>query len=201
MTEAEFNIFDGIYMTDRQLLQAAELDRKVYPREYWLQEQTVLEYLHSCPSIYTYAVMNDDLVGYLNMSCIDRKSYLTLLDGNQNDLCISASNIVNPEAGRSNYLYFSSIVVDPAYRECGIAGRLFSRFGEKLAGLRGKGIYFADVIADAISSHGEKLCHSFGMRLEKLTAYGGKLFRYPMKSGEPNEALDLFIKNLRGKDN
>lgn len=156
--ETEYRILDGNDMTDRQLLQAAALDHKVYPREYWLEEQTVLGYLHARPEIYTYAVIGDNLIGYLNMSCIDRKSYMTLLDGEENDLCIDASNILYPEAGRDNYLYFSSIVVDPDHRKAGIAGSLFSRFGEKLTYLRRKGIYFTDVIADAISIHGEKLC-------------------------------------------
>ena len=199
--ETEYRILDGKDMTDRQLLQAAALDHKVYPREYWLEEQTVLGYLHARPEIYTYAVIGDNLIGYLNMSCIDRKSYMTLLDGEENDLCIDASNILYPEAGQENYLYFSSIVVDPDHRKAGIAGSLFSRFGEKLTYLRRKGIYFTDVIADAISIHGEKLCLSFGMKLEKVTSYGGKLFRYPMATGEPNKALDLFIKNLRGGNN
>lgn len=191
-------IHDGEEMTDRQLLQAIALDRSVYPQNYWLDEEAALNYLHSRPEIYTYAAEGDDLVAYLNMSCVDEESYCKLLGGKQNDLCISSENLLSPVAGRKNYLYISSIVVSPVYRGKGIANRLLSRFGEKLAVLRKNGIYFTDIIADVISPHGEKLCLSLGMRFAKDSACGGKLFCYTMEQGEPNAALDRLIQKLCG---
>ena len=195
------SICDGENMTDRQLLQAVALDRAVYPQSYWLDDETALGYLHARPEIYSYAADGGKLIAYLNMSCIDEASYLTLLNGDQNDLCISAANLLYPLVGEKNYLYFSSIAVSSAYRGKGIAKKLFARFGEKLVLLRKKGIYFTDIIADAISPHGEKLCRSLGMQFAKVSVYGGKLFRYAMKLGEPNAALDGLIKNLCGGEN
>ncbi len=63
-------IYDGKDMTDRQLLQAVALDRAVYPQNYWLDNETVLGYLHACPEVYTYAADGNELIAYLNMSCI-----------------------------------------------------------------------------------------------------------------------------------
>ena len=192
------SIYDGKNMTDIQLLQAVALDRAVYPQDYWLDDETALGYLHACPEVYTYAAEEDRLIAYLNMSCIDEESYLTLRSGSQNDLCIGPENLRRPVAGQKNYLYFSSIVVAPEYRGRGVAKKLLSRFGEKLTILRVRGIYFRDVIADAISSHGEKLCKSWGMKREGASVSGGKLFGYSMQQGEPNAALDRLIKNLCG---
>lgn len=194
------SIHDGENMTDKQLLQAVALDRIVYPQSYWLNDETALGYLHACPAVYTYAADAGNLIGYINMSCIDEGSYHTLRGGRQNDLFITAANLRVPSEGKKNYLYFSSVAVVPAYRGRGIARKLFSRFGDKLALLRSRGIYFADVLADAISEHGEKLCLSLGMKYEKISESGGKLFRYPMDRGEPNAALDFLIKNMRGKE-
>ena len=191
-------IYDGKDMTDRQLLQAVALDRAVYPQNYWLDNETVLGYLHACPEVYTYAADGNELIAYLNMSCIDANSYFTLLSGHSNDLCIAPENVCRPLAGHDNRLYFSSVVVAPGYRGRGIAKSLFARFGEKLAVLRNRGIYFTDMIADAVSPHGEKICSRLGMKLEKITQCGSKLFRYRMAAVEPNGALDLLMKNLRG---
>lgn len=151
-------ICDGKYMKKSHLLQAVALDRAVYPQSYWLDDETALGYLYARPEVYTYAVDGDELVAYLNMSCIDERSYLTLLEGYQNDLCIDAGNLTEPMPNCNNYLYFSSIAVAPAYRGIGIARKLFARFGEKLSLLRKRGVYFTDVIADAVSPHGEKAC-------------------------------------------
>ena len=197
-TGAMISIYDGKNMTDRQLLQAVALDRAVYPQDYWLDDETALGYLHACPEIYTYAAEGDKLVAYLNMSCIDEESYLTLRSGSRNDLCIGPENLRRPVARQKNYLYFSSIVVAPDYRRKGVAQKLLSRFGEKLTMLRAHGIYFTDVIADAISSHGEKLCESWGMKREGASVSGGKLFGYSMQQGEPNAALDAWVKKLCG---
>lgn len=193
-------IRDGRDMSDSQLLQAVALDRAVYPKNYWLDAETALGYLHACPEVYTYAADGDKLVGYLNMSCIDADSYFTLLGGRNNDLCIAPENLCRPLAGQENYLYFSSIVVAPEYRGRGIAKRLFARFGEKLVLLRNQEAYFTNIIADAVSPHGEKICQSLGMKFEKITQCSSKLFRYSMSAGEPNVALDHFIKNLCGGD-
>ena len=191
-------IFDGIDMTEKQLMQALSLDRAVYPREYWLDRQTVLSYWQTRPEVYIYAAEGKDLIAYLNTSCIDRESYLALCSGRQNDLCIGAENLREPSPGAENYLYFSSIVVDASYRGNGIARRLLFRFGEKLEALRRRGICFSDILADAVSAHGEKLCLSLGMRFDKSTSCGSKLFRYPMKQGEPNKELSSFIQKLCG---
>ena len=193
-------ICDGKYMKKSHLLQAVALDRAVYPQSYWLDDETALGYLYARPEVYTYAVDGDELVAYLNMSCIDERSYLTLLEGYQNDLCIDAGNLTEPMPNCNNYLYFSSIAVAPAYRGIGIARKLFARFGEKLSLLRKRGVYFTDVIADAVSPHGEKACLTLGMKFDKVTQCGGKLFRHPMETGEPNPALDSFIKNLLGDE-
>ena len=74
------SICDGENMTDTQLLQAVALDRAVYPQSYWLDDETALGYLHARPEIYTYAADGGKLIAYLNMSCIDEASYLTLLN-------------------------------------------------------------------------------------------------------------------------
>ena len=191
-------IFDGKDMTDKQLLQAVALDRSVYPESYWIDKQTALRDLHVCPGVYIYAADGDKLVAYINMSCIDADSYYTLISGAVNDLCIAPYNLCRPIQGRNNYLYFSSIVVDSEYRGRGIAARLFARFGEKLDILRNRGIYFTNIIADAVSPHGERICIRLGMKLEKLTQCGTKLFCCSLEAGEPNVALDCFIENLRG---
>ena len=193
-------IYDGKNMTDSQLLQAVALDCAVYPQSYWLDADTALGYLHTCPEIYTYAAEGDKLIAYLNMSCIDLKSYLTLCSGSRNDLCIGPENLRRPIAGQKNYLYFSSIVVASGYRGKGVAKKLFSRFGEKLTMLRECGIYFTDIIAAAISPHGEKLCESWGMKRIGESVSGGKLFGYSMRQEEPHAALDAWVKKLHGEE-
>ena len=192
-------ILDGKEMTEEQLLQALRLDRQVYSREYWLDTSTALAYLHTCPEIYTYAVDGNELVAYLNMSFIDESSYITLLSGAQNDLCICSANLMSPRSGQKNNLYFSSIVVSPQYRGQGIARRLLARCGEKLAKLAQKGIIFSGVIADVVSPAGEKICRKLGMAFDKTTSRGSKIFGYRMDTGAPGTRMDSLINALKGE--
>lgn len=186
-------------MTQEQLRQAVALDRTVYPPEYWLDEETGLRYLSSHPEIYTFAECGGTLAAYLNMCCIGERCFELLASGQENDLCISAEDILLPERGARNLLYFSSVAVHPEHRGRGLAQKMFARFADKLEAMRRHGIYFSEVLADAVSLHGENLCLSFGMRCESQTARGSRIFRLRLPQGEPNAALDAWTGALRGR--
>ena len=192
-----YTIIDGTELNDKRLRQALELDRSVYPENYLLDEAVVFGYWREHPEIYICACDGDDLVAYLNVSCIDGRSYRKLCSGTENDLCIRAENIRVPDANGVNYMYLSSVVVRRDRRKIGIAEKLLRVFADRLEDLRDRGIYFSDMIADAISEHGKQICRSLGMTEDISTSCGGRLFRYPMKVGEPNEKLDMLLLKLR----
>ena len=136
-----YTIIDGTELNDKRLRQALELDRSVYPENYLLDEAVVFGYWREHPEIYICACDGDDLVAYLNVSCIDERSYRKLCSGTENDLCIRAENIRVPDANGVNYMYLSSVVVRRDRRKIGIAEKLLRVFADRLEDLRDRGIY------------------------------------------------------------
>lgn len=171
-----YEVKDGVYMNENQFLQALTLDRIVYPEDYWLDEFTGLQYLRAHPEIYTFVSLGGRLIAYLNMSFISRRCFKLIYSGKQSDLCIGAEDICLPIAGSVNYLYFSSVVVDPLHRRKGLSIMMFSHFAEKLKYIYKNGVSDIFMIADALSTNGEKLCCAFGMSFVKQTARGSKIY-------------------------
>lgn len=190
-------IKSGEEMTKKQVLQALQLDRMTYPREYWLDEETVTEYLRTHPEVYVFAEdENGKLIAYLNMSCIDKLSFKELLSGKENDLCIKAENLRFPEKGADNILYFSSVAVGEKYKGRGIARALFNAMAEKFKALMRDGVYFTYVIADAVSVGGEKLCRAFGMEKVLSTSRGSGIFLLKADKDEPFSASETLINGM-----
>ena len=190
-------IKSGEEMTKKQVLQALQLDRMTYPREYWLDEETVTEYLRTHPEVYVFAEdENGKLIAYLNMSCIDKRSFKELLSGKENDLCIKAENLRFPEKGDDNILYFSSVAVEEKYKGRGIARALFNAMAEKFKALMRDGVYFTYVIADAVSVGGEKLCRAFGMEKVLSTSRGSGIFLLKADKDEPFSASETLINGM-----
>lgn len=191
-----WKIQDGRAMTRQQLLQAVALDRLVYPAEYWLEEETVLGYYSRHPEIYVFAHDEGKLIGYVNCSCIGAHVFELLSSGIQHDVCITPNDLRTPSPNECNHLYLSSVVVHPAWRGKGIARAMFARYARYLDELLDRDILFTDVIADAISPHGERLCNSLGMERALTTHAGTSL--YHLKLG-CKESTNHLIKRMKGE--
>lgn len=197
--EPGIDICDGTEMTCNLLMQALRLDRLVYPDEYQLEKDVAISYLKKHPEIYVFAMANNQLLGYLNISCIDEQCFALIAQGQSNDLCIKETNLLTASPAKKNKLYFSSIVVSPEHRHLGIATAMLEAFANKLLAQCASGIVYSEIIADAISEHGARLCESLGM--QKLIYSSHKSIVYGCQFGcEPDKlSFPAFIKKMKGK--
>ena len=67
---------------------------------------------------------------------------------------------------------------------------------EKFKALMRDGVYFAYVIADAVSVGGEKLCRAFGMEKVLSTSRGSGIFLLKADKDDPFSASETLINGM-----
>ena len=176
----------GVDVTKKQICEALELDRLVYEEQYYLEEDTCLEYHCKNPFIYFMALNEEGkVIGYINFSPICEEIYQKLQTGEVIDTVVRAQDLCVYLSGQRLYGYFSSIVVHPAYRRQGIAterSRRVLQFLEQLA--CEQDILFYSILADAVSETGEHLLCRIGFRKKVNSMHHSKIMIFEPLSAQ-----------------
>lgn len=160
---SNFTVINGAQAKSKYLKDILELDKQVYPEKYWTNINYITNWFLKNPDIITLLYDDKQLVGYFCYLPIKDESYMEIRKGEVfQDLTIAVENI--KEYGKSNIynLYFFSIVINPKYHGTEALKYLLKGFYDTTVNLREKGMNFNNLLADVVSSKGDKLANTLG---------------------------------------
>ena len=137
--------------------QAVELDKLVYNNSADVGDINKCNaWVKKNNKIYTFLLDGDDLIGYINFMPVTDDCYEMFKLGKIRDSDISVKDIVKFYKRTPNKCIFISIVIHPNYQK-GLGLRiLFRGFLKKLKLLKQQNIQISHILADCVSSIGEK---------------------------------------------
>ncbi|NCA95713.1 MAG: GNAT family N-acetyltransferase [Methanomicrobia archaeon] len=189
-------VFIDSELSDRTLVEMIDLDKKTYPNEYQFSLERCRELLAINPYIYTYAVdtHTNKLIGYINTMNLTESEYIKMRNGTMPDSLIDVSQTLPFALNGINRLYFASIVVNPDYRNKGVADAMLYALSIKLEPLlmNGKSFY---VLSDGLSKQGENLSKKHSLHLSDASSNGSTIFE---KEFITKNEKQLLLKTLRG---
>ena len=163
-------------ITEKMIAEALELDKAYYPQQYLLTMGQCLDYFHKNDQIYTMLVDDGHVIGYLNFSPITDDKYDEIQAGDCIDTSIEGKDIVEYLPGKEYSGYFSSIVIDRAYRGKGYGNLLVRLLSETIADLYSQGVVFKRIIADVLNDAGAAVVRNFGLTYYKKTKNHSTLY-------------------------
>ena len=173
-------LVSGISVTETDLREALRLDKIVYDKfdEGQFNIEKCLAWYSINPDIYFILkdLELDTVVGYVNLVPIEISCYNKIASGSIWDTAIEDSNVLPYNHPGLYHLYFTSIAVNPLYRNMSTFLNLIDAVASKLTDLSKREIYFKAMIADAVTPVGEKICRIFGMNLIKKTNHDSRVY-------------------------
>lgn len=177
------------------------LDEVVYNESFRGISEICQKWLIRNPEIYTAILEKDteEVIGYINVMPL-KKSYIDqILNGDYIDVIIPEEAICEYDEPGTYYLYLSSIVIRPDYQKTIAFKILFDAVTQKIINLSKRGIYFKEMIADAVSQEGECVSKGFGMDICGLSAHESKIYqvsllppRFSIKTKLTKELRDIY---------
>lgn len=179
---SEIRIISGRQVTECDIKQALELDALVYDEIYHLDLSTCVEWAKVNPDIYVMAkdMILNKVIAYANISPISDDCYDRIRQGDFIDTGISADMLLGYDMPFAYSVYFSSIVIHPDYQNTEVFMDLYNAVIKKFINLGRHEVYIKRMIADAVTSSGEKFCKLFGMTKIKMSNHNSTLYEISM---------------------
>lgn len=164
--DEKYRILKDDELTEEFVLQALALDKETYPTDFILDEKKCIDYFRKNRQIYTMICCDNQIIGYLNFSPIDKASYERIKSGSSTDVFLSKDNIesLSERDGRLYFGYLSSIIIKKEFRHQNLAHVLIDELATKMKTWAENGIWFKKIVADALTEGGAYLCKEFGMQ-------------------------------------
>lgn len=175
-------IITGRQITPKDIREAVELDSLVYDDIYHVDSVQCEDWFKVNPDIYVMAKDNttDSVIAYVNISPITDDCYAKIRNGDFIDVGITADMILSYDMPFPYSVYFSSIVIHPNYQNSEVFMQLFNAIVEKFISFGEHGVFIRRMIADAVTSNGEKFCKLFGMNKVKSSNHKSMLYETTM---------------------
>ena len=176
------SIITGRQITTKDIKEAVELDSLVYDDIYHVDSNQCEEWFKVNPDIYVMAkdTITDRVIAYVNISPITEDCYEKIRRGDFIDVGITADMILSYDMPFPYSVYFSSIVIHPDYQNSEVFMQLFNAIVEKFISFGEHGVFIRRMIADAVTSNGEKFCKLFGMNKVKSSNHKSMLYEATM---------------------
>ncbi len=182
ITDRSISIISGRQITPRDIRDAVELDSLVYDDVYHVDTTQCEEWYHVNPDIYVMA--KDDITGkviaYVNISPVTDECYENIKKGDFIDTGITADMILSYDMPFPYSIYFSSIVIHPDYQNSNVFMKLLNAIINKFVYLGEHEVYIKRMLADAVTTNGEKFCKLFGMSKLKGSNHESSLYEITM---------------------
>ena len=173
-----YQIIKGKEITRQHVKQALELDFICYNDEYHLDYDKCYGYLDKNNYIYVMLLSDDKVIGYINFSPINDIAYNRIYHGEKDNFLtfdeVETYDFSNIESNiKKEYnLYFSSIVLHPAYRKKGLSNVLIEGLVNHIKDLQDMGIKIKRILADCVSYEGELMVSKLGLKKIAETSRG-----------------------------
>lgn len=179
-TTTAFQIINAEQILYNDLLQVFQIEKKLLPHDMISSVEEIASWYET--NIFTLIGIKDiqtnKLVGFFNTLPITEKLFEEILNGNFIDVEVPKNEIRNYDIPGFYKLYISSICIDVKYRHTNAFKVLYNAFIDFLLDLAvNKEIYISDIIADAITGEGEKLCEAIGMKKIKISNHNSKIYK------------------------
>ncbi|MER1987277.1 MAG: hypothetical protein ABS948_15440 [Solibacillus sp.] len=178
-----FTTLQGKYSNTEHMRQAVELDTVVYNEQFQGILDNCLQWFAKNPEIVTYLLDEQQVIGYISVLPITERLRDALLADEIVDVDIKADDIFAYEDNERYILYFCSVAIHPDYQGTQAFSVLYDAFSASLEELAARGIFFTEVIAEAVTHKGLRLCASLGLPQVALTHDGYTLFRRVLEDG------------------
>ena len=180
--ESKIKIISGREITNTDLEQAVELDGLVYDDVYHVDPTLCEEWVKANPDIYVMAkdITTNKIIAYVNISPVTEECYEQLKNGDFIDTGITSDMILSYDMPFPYSVYFSSIVIHPAFQNTEVFVELFNAVIDKFIFLGQHEVYVRRMIADAVTKNGEKFCKLFGMTKIKGSSHNSTLYEVGM---------------------
>jgi hypothetical protein len=177
--------------------QALAIDAAVYPEHLRGIQEVCYQWLARNPDIYI-IIMDpaaDIVVGYINAMPLEKAFYNELESGRRIDVDFPAQALRTYDLPDLYELYFCSIAVNPSYHTTSAFRTLYDAFIDKLLALARREIFMTEILADAVTEEGRKLCLYAGMKSIKQTDHASEIFKVSLLP-PALRATSLKAKNL-----
>lgn len=170
--------YRGNEITEEMIKQAIEIDKTVYQDCFQGMLEQCIEWWKQNPEIYTMIqdVSQQKIIGYINAMPLEEEYYNLLKSGERIDVDTPAEFIQDYSMPDTYCLYFSSIAISPEYQNTGAFKILYDAFLEGIIELSKREIYFSELLADAVTNSGEKVCKYVGMQISKGSSHDSKIY-------------------------
>lgn len=167
--------FEIIYpgeMKHSDFLETDEIDYLVLREDLIASVETAIEWYEY--NNYTYIAIRDcatkKIVGYFTLLPITEDTYNLILSGDFMDKEFTTDSIVQYEAPGIYILYVASVAIHPQYQNTNAFLELYNAVIDVVIGLaQQREIYFSQILAEASTKQGEKLCRIMGMKKHNST--------------------------------
>ena len=167
--------FEIIYpgeMTYDNFRETDEIDYLVLREDLIASVETAIEWYDY--NNYTYIAIKDyftkKIVGYFTLLPITEDTYNLILSGDFMDKEFTTDSIVQYEAPGIYILYVASVAIHPKYQNTNAFIELYNAVIDVVIGLaQQREIYFSQILAEASTKQGEKLCKIMGMKKHNST--------------------------------
>lgn len=176
---SSFSVIHGAQVSKKNMLEATEIDREVYPPHFWTEPQTLYDWYEINPDIFTMIVdLNADrTIGCLTALPLENEAYSLLEAGALIDLAIPLDAIRTYDLPDLYKLYVASVVVNPAYHNSDAFRLMYEAYLDKLLALSRRDIFFVEILADAVSADGLRLARFVGMKEVAKSAHGSRIHK------------------------
>ena len=178
----KFTTVVGKQVSEKDIEQAIELDCIVYEEDYHVGKDQCFGWFGINPDIYVMVRDNESnkIIAYVNISPVTPECYEQFRSGDFIDASITTDMLLSYDMPGSYYIYFSSIVIHPNYRNTGVFSLLLNAVIERFLDLDKNEIFIKSMIADAVTKEGEKFCKMFGMTKVKDSNHESTLYEVSM---------------------
>lgn len=161
----KISIIDGDEVTLDLVKQCIDLDNLVYPGDYLVDFSVSKHYFEKNPYIYYMAVLDDQLVGYVNFCPVKDSFYNKMKSGKYIDTILTGNDILKYEMNKEYSNYFASIVIHKDYQHYGLANKLMEKIKERIGKLKlERNITIKRIVADVLNDGGKKLVSKLGLK-------------------------------------
>ena len=172
-------VISGSQVSAEHVKQAVEIDHLNYPQQYSGVLEICLAWHQRNSDIYTMILdrATGNVIGYINAMPLKDDFLDKILSGNTLDVDIPIDQINTFDLPDRYRLYFSSIGIHPSYQSSAAFRVLYNAFIEKLGFLARQEIYFTEIVADAVTPEGHRLCLYAGMKEIKKSRHNSSIYR------------------------
>lgn len=177
-----YRVVSGKQVTNDMIDQAVAIDQLIYPNQLRGIRENCYAWHDRNPDIYTMLLDGNtgSVIGYINAMPLEEEHYKLIESGQTIDVDITPNMIRRYDFPDFYLLYFSSIGLHPSYHDTSSFRTIYASFIDSLLNLAREEIFMTEILADAVSLEGARLCKYAGMRDICKTSHDSIIYKATM---------------------